>query len=229
MGGLSFQKLSKEIPKNFDPQLTDDEIKQVRLKLDSAGIRLLTYYIGSIPGDEAGCRKVFEFARKIGVETIMSEPKPEALDIVGRFCDEYDIKVALHNHDQKASPVYWRPEGILKVCEGRTKRLGACGDMGYWMRSGINPVAAVRMLRDRLITIQMHDLNEKSAEGHDVPWGTGVIPMEQVLKEIHSLGLRPTMFGLEYSYNWLDSMPEIAKCVEFFNKTSLSLAREGAP
>jgi type 1 glutamine amidotransferase/sugar phosphate isomerase/epimerase len=229
MGALSFQKVSKEIPKNFDPQLTDDEIKQIRLKLDSAGIRLLTYYIGSIPGDEAGCRKVFEFARKIGAETIMSEPKPEALDIVGKFCDEYDIKVALHNHDQKASPIYWQPEGILKVCQGRTKRLGACGDMGYWMRSGISPIEAVRMLKDRLITIQMHDLNDKSAEGHDVPWGTGVIQMEEFLREIHNLGITPTMFGLEYSYNWLESMPEIAKCIEFFNKTSLSLAGEGAP
>ncbi len=45
MGGLSFQKVSQEIPKNFDTQLTDDELKQVRLKLDSAGVRLLTYYI----------------------------------------------------------------------------------------------------------------------------------------------------------------------------------------
>jgi sugar phosphate isomerase/epimerase len=101
--------------------------------------------------------------------------------------------------------------------------------MGYWMRSGISPIEAVRMLKDRLITIQMHDLNDKSAEGHDVPWGTGVIQMEEFLREIHNLGITPTMFGLEYSYNWLESMPEIAKCIEFFNKTSLSLAGEGAP
>ena len=63
MGGLSFQKVSKEIPKNFDMKLTDDELKQIRLKLDSAGIRLLTYYFHNIPGDKAGCREVFEFGR----------------------------------------------------------------------------------------------------------------------------------------------------------------------
>ena len=33
------------------------------------------------------------------------------------------------------------------------------------------------------------------------------------------------MWGLEYSYNWLESMPEIAKCVEFFNKVSLQLGK----
>jgi type 1 glutamine amidotransferase/sugar phosphate isomerase/epimerase len=224
MGGLSFQKVSKEIDKNFDDNLTDDELKQIRLKLDSAGVRLLTYYIHQIPGDQAGCRKVFEFGRKIGIETFMSEPAVDALDTIEKFCDEYDINVAIHNHDQKASPQYWNPEGILKVCRGRSKRIGACGDMGYWMRCGIDPIKALNTLKDRLITVQMHDLNELSAEGHDVPWGTGAGKMKEFVEEIHRLGIKPTMFGLEYSYNWLESMPEIAKCINFFNEISIELA-----
>ena len=227
MGGLSFQKVSKEIDRNFDPQLTDDELKQIRLKLDEAGVRMLTYYIHDIPGDEAGCRKVFEFGRKIGIETFMSEPAPEALDTIEKFCDEYDINVALHNHDKKASPQYWHPEGIMKLCRSRSKRLGACGDLGYWMRSGIDPVEAANMLKHRLITVQMHDLHELNAEGHDVPWGTGAGKTEQFIKEIHRLGIKPTMFGLEYSYNWFESMPDIAKCVEFFNRVSMQLAERG--
>jgi type 1 glutamine amidotransferase/sugar phosphate isomerase/epimerase len=227
MGGLSFQKVSDGIPKNFEPGLSDDELRQVRLKLDAAGVRLLTYYIQDIPGDEAGCRRVFEFGRKIGIETFMSEPKPEALDTVEKLCDAYDINVALHNHDAKASPVYWQPAGILMVCEGRSKRLGACADIGYWMRSGIDPVQAARQLKERLITVQMHDLHARGADGHDVPWGTGVGNTEAFLKELHQLGIRPTMFGLEYSYNWLESMPEVAKCVAFFNQVSLGLASGG--
>jgi type 1 glutamine amidotransferase/sugar phosphate isomerase/epimerase len=225
MGGLSFQKVSKDIPKNFDDQLTDDELKQIRLKLDSAGVRLLTYYIHRIPGDMAGCRRVFEFGRKIGIETFMSEPSPEALDTIEKFCDDYDINVAIHNHDQKASPLYWHPEGVLKVCRGRSKRIGACGDLGYWMRSGIDPIEAVNKLKGRLITVQMHDLNELSPEGHDVPWGTGVGRTRQFIEEINRLGIRPTMFGLEYSYNWFESTPEISRCIDFFNKLSMKLAK----
>jgi len=225
MGGLSFQKVSKEIPKNFDDQLTDDELKQIRLKLDSSGVRLLTYYIHQIPGDEAGCRKVFEFGRKTGIETFMSEPLPEALDTIEKFCDDYDINMAIHNRDQKASPQYWHPEGILKVCQGRSKRIGACGDLGYWMRSGIDPIKAVDTLKNRLLTIQMHDLHELSPEGHDVPWGTGVGKTRQFIEEINRIGIRPTMFGLEYSYNRFESMPEIAQCIDFFNKVSMKLAK----
>ena len=225
MGGLSFQKVSKEIPKNFDPQLTDDELKQIRLKLDSTGVRLLTYYFHQIPGDPAGCREVFEFGRKIGIETFMSEPAPEALDTIEKFCDEYDINVAIHNHDRKASPIYWHPEGILKVCQDRSKRIGACGDLGYWMRSGIDPIKAINILKDRLMTLQMHDLHELSPEGHDVPWGTGAGKTEQFIREIHRLGIQPTMFGLEYSYDWLDSIPEITQCIDFFNKMSIQLVK----
>jgi type 1 glutamine amidotransferase/sugar phosphate isomerase/epimerase len=221
MGGLSFQKVSDTIPRNFEPGLSDDELRQVRLKLDAAGVRMLTYYIQNIPGDEAGCRKVFEFGRKIGIETFMSEPKPEALGTVEKFCDAYDINVALHNHDAKASPVYWQPAGILKACEGRSKRLGACADLGYWMRSGIDPVQAVQQLKERLITVHMHDLHAPGADGHDVPWGTGVGHSEAFLKQLHQLGIRPTMFGIEYAYNWMESMPEVAQCITFFNQLSL--------
>lgn len=223
MGGLSFQKVSKEIPKNFDPQLTDDELRQVRLELGKAGVQLLTYYIPTIPGDEAGCRRVFEFGRKMGIETFMSEPKPEALDTIEKFADAYDINVAIHNHDGKGSPQYWQPEGVLKACAGRSKRLGACADLGYWMRSGIDPLEALRRLKDRLITVQMHDLNELTPQGHDVPWGTGDGKTGEFLREMHRLGIRPTMFGLEYSYNWLDSLPEIARCAEFFNDLSVKI------
>ncbi|HEY3322097.1 MAG TPA: ThuA domain-containing protein [Planctomycetota bacterium] len=225
MGGLSFQKVSKEIAKNFEPGLTDDEMKEVRLKLDSAGVRLLTYYIHNIPGDEAGCRKIFEFGRKIGIETFMSEPAPEALDTIEKFCNEYNINVAIHNHDQKGSPIYWNPESLLKVIEKRGKRIGACPDLGYWMRSGIDPLAGLATLKDRIITVHLHDLNELTPQGHDVPWGSGMGKSEQFIREMHKLGIKPTMFGIEYAYNWMESMPEVAKSVEFFNKLSLELGK----
>lgn len=229
MGGLSFQKVSADIPKTLDPRLSDAELERIRLKLDDAGVRLLTYYIQSIPGDDDGCRTVFEFGRKLGIETFMTEPPPEALDTIERFCDRYDIKVALHNHAQKGSPVYWRPEGVMGACEGRSKRIGACADLGYWVRSGIDPIEGIRVLKDRLITLQMHDLHERSPEGHDVPWGSGACDSRGVFRELHRLGVKPVMIGLEYSYDWLDSMPEAGECARFFDTVSLELVGQAAP
>ena len=225
MGGLSFQKVSADIPKNFEPGLTDEELERVRLKLDAAGLRMLTYYYHEIPGDPEGCRRVFEFGRKIGIETFMSEPKPESLEVIGRFCDEYGINVALHNHDAKASPIYWHPDGILKACRDLTPRLGACADLGYWMRAGIDPVEGLRKLQSRLLTVQIHDLHAEGPDGHDVPWGTGIGQTERFFGEMQKLRVQPVMVGLEYSTNWFGSMPEIEKCIGFFNALSMELAR----
>lgn len=224
VGGLSFQRVSPDIPKNLDPSLTDEEIEKVRLKLDAEGVRLLTYYIQDIPGDEAECRKVFEFGRKLGIETFMTEPAVTALDTIERFCDEYGINVALHNHDQKASPNYWSPEAILKVCKGRSKRIGAAADVGYWMRGGIDPVAGIRKLGQRLITIQMHDLHEISPQGHDVPWGTGAAPVEKMVLEMHRLKIKPTMFGLEYSLDFDNNLAAVEKTADWFNRLSVRTA-----
>lgn len=226
IGGLSFQKVSQEIPKNFDAQLSSNELKQIRLKLDSSGIRLLTHYYAQIPGDEEGCRRVFEFGRKMGIETFISEPPLDALNMIERFCDAYDINLAIHNHGKDQSPYYWHPDKLLEVCNGRSRRIGSCADIGYWMRSGINPLKGLRILGKRLITIQMHDLNVLSEDGHDVPWGTGVGDTRSLLKEINRLRLKPTMFGLEYSYDWYDSMPEIVQSVDFFNSVSLQLIKD---
>lgn len=225
VGGLDFQKVSKDIDKNFNADLSDEELKAIRLKLDDAGVRMLTCFYSVIPGDEEGCRKVFEFARKMGIKTLISEPPLEALDTIERFCDEYDIQLAIHNHDEKASPHYWSPEAVMKVCEGRGPRIGVCADMGYWMRSGVDPVAAVRTIGDRLFEVQMHDLNELSSQGHDVPWGTGVGRIREYLEEVHRHGVKPTMFGLEYSYNWYESMPEVEQSARFFDEVSLDLAK----
>lgn len=227
-GGLSFQKVSREIPKNFDCQLSDDELRQIRLKLDSAGVRLVTHFYARIPGDEEECRRVFEFGRKMGIETFISEPPLEALDTIERFCDEYDISLAIHNHGEKQSPHYWHPEKVLAVCKDRSRRIGVCADTGYWMRSGLDPIEGVRTIGDRLVAIQMHDLHELSPEGHDVPWGTGTGEVEKLLKEFQRLGIKPTMFGLEYSYDWFDSMPEVAQSVDFFNVVSLKLTGQNA-
>ena len=223
IGALSFQKVSDAIPKDFSPDLADDELRDIRLKLDAAGLRLRTYYIQSIPGDEAGCRKVFDFGRKLGVETFMTEPAPESLPLIDRFCQEYDIRVALHNHDQKGSPVYWHPDGILKACEGRSAYIGACVDVGYWLRGGIDPIAGIEKLGKRFITLQLHDLDAVSPEGTDVPWGSGKGRTEEILRKIKELGNTPVMFGLEYSKNWTTSMPEVKQCAEFFNALTLKL------
>jgi type 1 glutamine amidotransferase len=151
VGGSSRQTVSHEIPKNLDGQLNSDELRQVRLKLDAAGVRLPAYSIGPVPSDEAGCRSLFQFGKKMGIEAFIGEPPGEALDTIERFCDEYDINLAISSGGQISSQNGGQPQEVLKLCNGRSKRIGVCA-----------PATAetVAMLRDRLLILQVHDLNE---------------------------------------------------------------------
>ena len=225
-GGLSFQKVGGGIDKFFDPdQLNDEEIAAVNAKLKSKGIRMVSYYYHEIPGDETACRKVFEFADKVGIETFLSEPKPESLPMIERFCNQFGINVALHNHGEQDSPEYWHPEKVVAHCEKYGPRIGVCGDMGYWMRSGVDPIDAARIVKNRLLVVQVHDLDEFTPNGSDVLWGTGIGKTKAFFQELHKLGVRPLDVDVEYSKNFENNMPECRKCIEFFNETVKNIVR----
>jgi sugar phosphate isomerase/epimerase len=221
-------------------QLSDKDAAAIQKAVADKGIKLVNIGVVKLPPDEAASRKVFEFAKKMGIDTLVAEPEPAALDTVEKLCKEYNIKVAIHNHP-KPSP-YWNPDTVLAAVKDRTPLMGACADTGHWLRSGLDPVECLKKLEGRVITLHFKDLvpeepktqdtaaatskKKKKSESkamHDVPWGTGVgnVKAQMVeLKRQHFHGV----FGVEYEYNWDNSMPEVAKCVTFFNATCKELA-----
>lgn len=217
-------KVSKDINKKLDYYLTDDEIAAVRTKLLSAGVQMPVYSIHKIRNDEEVVRKLFEFCRKLGVETIVSEPEPEMLDLIEKYCERYDINLAIHNHTKDISPLYWDPNNILKVCQGRSRRIGACPDLRCWILAGFKPVETLRKMKDRIITFHVHDLNEFSGAGQDVPLGTGAAGLNEFIKEAYKLEIKPTLWSIEYGRNWNTNLPEIEQSVRFFDKTIAPLA-----
>jgi hypothetical protein len=73
VGGLSNQKVSSDIPKAFDNELSSDDIKQIRLKLDAAGVRLLVCRTERLPSDDADRDTMAEFARRTGIEAVVAD------------------------------------------------------------------------------------------------------------------------------------------------------------
>jgi sugar phosphate isomerase/epimerase len=213
------QRLSKEKPDaRFDHNMSSEIKKEVKQKLQEAGVKLINYGVVGLPNNEAECRKVFNFARDMGIETIVSEPPEDAFDLLDKLCDEYKINVAIHNHPKPSH--YWDSETVLKVCKGRSKRIGACADTGHWFRSGLKPVEQIKKLEGRIISLHLKDLDQ----GHDVIWGTGKCDIKAVLTELSRQNFKGS-FSIEYEHNWLNSMPEIAECVPFFEMTAAELGQ----
>ena len=206
--------------------LTDDQIQAVRQKVAAAGLTLVNIGVMDLPADEAKCRKVFEVAKKLGIDVIVAEPPEPALDIVEKLCEEYKIKVAIHDHPNPNH--YWNPDIVLAAIKGHPM-IGACADVGHWVRSGLDPVASLKKLEGHVITLHFKDLNtfgDKSA--HDVPWGTGISHIADQLAELKRQGFHGAIC-FEYEYNWDNSSPEIAQSIKFFNATCQKLVTSGAP
>ncbi|NOX55072.1 MAG: sugar phosphate isomerase/epimerase [Planctomycetes bacterium] len=196
--------------------------KEVKKRLADAGVTLVNYGVTRLSGNEAADRKVFEFAKDMGIETIVSEPPLDAFEVLDKLANEYQINIAIHNHPKPSR--YWNPDTVLQVCEGRSRRIGACADTGHWMRSGLNPLEQLKKLKGRIISFHFKDLNKFGRGAHDVPWGTGKANVRALLQEIHRQGLK-AVFSIEYEHNWLNSLPEIAQCVKYFDQVAAEISR----
>jgi sugar phosphate isomerase/epimerase len=210
-------RLSQEEPGvAFDYNASPDTIQKVKNKLAQCRLKAVTYAVIPFPADEVEARKLFGFAKTMGIRAIVTEPA-EPLDLIEKLVKEYDIQVGFHNHPRQTNnPVYrmWDPNYILSVVEDRDPRIGCCADTGHWLRSGLKPVDCLRLLRGRIVCAHLKDLNEMGPAAHDVPYGTGVADIPGILDELRAQRFQGSL-SIEYEYNWEHSLPEVAQCIAF--------------
>ena len=211
------QNLSKEEPNvKWDHNASAETIEKVKAKLAAAKVTAVNYGVVDIPKDEAEARKVFEFAKTMGLYGITTE-SVGALDTIEKLVKEYDIKVGFHDHPKQGNnPDYrmWDPNYVVSVVKDRDARIGSCADTGHWVRSGLNPVDCLRILKGRIISSHLKDLNEMGPGAHDVPCGAGVSDVPALLAELKAQGFAGNI-SIEYEYHWENSTPEVGQCIGF--------------
>ena len=215
-----------------------------KAKLAEADVAVSSYVEVPMPNDEAECRKVFDYAKDMGVKIIVSEPPADAIDLIAKLCDEYEIDVAIHNHPTPSA--YWDPQTVYDAINDKTQRLGACGDTSHWQRSGLDVVASLKLLEGRLKTFHFGEVDgEKAAEfavkreklslddpnfpsmiSHvrgipNVVYGSGPADMRAWLAEIDRQGIK-AKFSIEAFF---DRKPEEAQilmveCIAYFNSVA---------
>lgn len=191
--------------------------RETKKRLGDAGVQLACCYCNDLAQEDA-CRRMFDFAKDMDIETLDGEPPCEAFDMLEMLCDEYHINVAVHNH---AKPTrYWKPETLLNLFQGRSRRIGACCDTGHWARSGLNPVETLRKLEGRILTFDLKDVDEK---GICVPFGTGKANIRGILDELHRQKFHG-VFGIEYDQQPVDIEQDLAQCIAYFDKVAKDLS-----
>jgi len=206
------QKVGKEINEKMGPGMTAETVQAVQKKLKAKGVKLVNFGVTGIAAKEADARKLFAWAKTMGIETLVTESDRAFND---KLAKEYGVRIAFHNH-----PNSWPPDKVLKACKGKSKRIGACADTGHWMRRGIVPLDGVKKLKGRIVSFHFKDLNQMGG-GHDVPWGTGKGGVKSVLAELHSQGFKG-VFSIEYEHRF--SLADLDKCVKYFNQCAKEIA-----
>jgi sugar phosphate isomerase/epimerase len=212
------QKLKPGSQEGMGPGLSDAACEEIKKKLaDAGGLKLVAFGVCGVPSDEQGARKMFEWAKKMGIEVLVTETEPN--EIHDKLCTEFNIRYALHNHPQS-----WPPEKVLKFCKDRCKLIGSCSDTGHWMRAKRVPVDTLKMLEGRVEHLHFKDLNE-FGDGHDVPWGTGKGNPAGMMAELKRQGFKG-YFSIEFEYGSLDDLAKsLPLCVKFFDETCAELAK----
>lgn len=59
-------------------------------------MKIMSLGVSEIPMDEAGMKKHFEWAKKLGLEVFATEVTPDAA--LDKMSQETGIRIALHNH-----------------------------------------------------------------------------------------------------------------------------------
>jgi sugar phosphate isomerase/epimerase len=178
------QILEKDNPGvKFDHNLPDDQIDRVKAKLEEMGLKVVSYGVVGFDNNEEAMKKIFEFAKKMGIQTIATEPDYDDFSLIEKMAKEHRVNIAIHNHPPPTK--YARPETILYRVDGLDSRIGACADTGHWMRTGVNPVEALRVLKGRIKDVHLKDLNEfGNKEAYDVPFGQGKANIHDILAEL---------------------------------------------
>ena len=206
--GLSYVEIwPRHIPADADPA----DVDRALATLKENGITVDSYGCVSFGTDEAADRKVFEFCRKAGIRAISADPDPQALPLLERLCQEYDINLAVHNHGRKHR--YGRGQQLDELFGNTSPRIGLCLDTAWLLQVGEDPVQAARRYRERLYGVHLKDfVFDEEGRPEDVIVGTGGLDLPALMGELRDLGFTGYL-SLEYEGDPEDPLPKVKECI----------------
>ncbi len=181
-----------------------------------AGIRIVSIGVESFGADESASRKRFEFAQKAGCKMISANFNPftyqAALPIVYKLSEEFDIKLAIHNH----GGYHWLGSGeILNWVFATTRTcIGLNMDTAWALDAKQNPVEWAEKFASRLYAVHIKDfVFDRVRKPTDVIVGTGGLDLPGLMKTLKAKGFAGEMI-LEYEGDVENPVPKLAECVK---------------
>jgi L-ribulose-5-phosphate 3-epimerase len=214
--------------KNANEEMPADARQEFKARLADLGVSIPSVF-ADFNGEPDQAKRLFEFWKGFGTEIIVAEPPAGSHDLLEKLCEQYAMELALHNH-QRTQSQYWSPEIVLQVCSNRSKRIGACADVGQWARSGLDPVECLRKLEGRIISFHLKDVLKKGdLHSRNTVIGEGQADCANTLKELKRQGYKGVV-TIDFEHDTPALQEDMAKNIAFVEEQARKLlARPGEP
>jgi len=191
---------------------SDATIKETVALCKQKGVKL--YGCGVVTmKTNAEVDQAFHYASVAGMEMIIGVPYPEVLAYVNEKVQQYDIRLAIHNHGP-GDDLYPSAESAYNRIKNLDKRMGLCVDIGHTKRINRDPEKDVEDYFDRVFDIHIKDVTAATAEGDTCIIGRGVINFVSFMKKLKELNYRRTI-ALEYEADENDPLPGMMESFGF--------------
>ncbi len=202
-------KYIEAFPGHLPPTLDKvDTIKELERKY---GVKVIAHGVNRMPPEKENLENLFRFAKEVGIEVLTADPEPKALPMINELVQEYEVKVAIHNHGPGHR--YARFKDVLQAIEKYSELIGMCLDTGHLVRAGDDIVEAAKALGSRLHGVHIKDINEQK---EDVIVGQGILDFKEFFRVVKETGvLERAIIILEYELEPDNPVPSIRKSLEY--------------
>lgn len=198
---------------NFNEPSTFDSV--IKTYAD-AGVKIVSIGVEGFGPDEAHARKRFDFAKAAGCRIISANFKPDTflatLPVVYRLCEEYDIKLAIHNH----GGYHWLGSGEILTWVFSFTRccIGLNMDTAWALDARQNPVEWAEKFARRLYAVHLKDfVFDRARRSSDTVVGEGNLDLPKLLQTLKNNGFDGEPI-VEYEADVESPVPALTNCVK---------------
>ncbi len=195
-----------------DPASFEEAVATYR----DAGVEIVSIGVNGLSGDEAAERNLFEFLRIAGAKFMSIDFKPHGVPgsfaLAEKLADEYDVKLAIHNHGGR----HWlgSSQALEWVFAQTGERIGLCLDTAWALHSHEDPIAMIERFGQRLYGVHIKDFTFDSAGHHsDVVVGTGNLDLVKLAGALAAVNFDGYVV-LEYEADAENPVPALTQCVQ---------------
>ena len=201
--GLHYwESYTAHVPMN-DPKALDD----AKRALADAGVTLAGYGVVHLGTDADANRRIFEFAKSLGLEYVSADPDPKAF----RRARQAGRGVRRRRRHPQPRPGhrYAKIETIRDAIKDHHQKIGCCIDTGHFLRSRIDPVDAAEAFAGRTYGVHLKDV--KDAKTFTV-LGKGDLRTVDFLKVL-AKNKYPYCLAIEYEESEDNPVADIKECL----------------